>query len=317
MNVLQAFNNNAPTDGCIYYSSAYKIDVVDRPTISVSGGSSSQEVCDGTAITPIPITWTGSSSILIIGLDAGLSVNVGSGAETTVGGNKLITGTDSITITGTPTSGHTFTARLNSYCRNDSQLNVQYQITITPDPPEISNLFRDSAWNWEKTIYYDGNGQGYNNTVCVDSSVLPANTASLTTTDIYACFANGSSAYGGSLDWEFIDKNSVNSLVSPTMGGWTELDDPSNSIETGARITWNPSFLATSTISNGAWITVRVRTSSTCSATVFSNFFEKDVWLVKTNTLSQTAVSPDLPILTKPSALNVTHSCVAGSWNSG
>ena len=140
----------------------------------------------------------------------------------------------------------------------------------------------------------------------------------MTTTDIYACFANGSSAYGGTLDWQFIDKNSVNSLVSPTMGGWTGLVDPSNSIETGARITWHPSFLATSTISNGAWITVRVRTSATCSATVFSNFFEKDVWLVKSDTISQTTVSPDLPTLTQPEALNVTHSCNGvGAWNSG
>ena len=315
LNVFQAFNNTT-TDNCVYYTSVYKIDVVDRPTISVSGGSSSQEVCDGTAVTPIPITWTGSSSILIIDLDPGLSVDVGSGAETTVAGNKLITGTNSITITGTPASGHTFTVRLNSYCRNDSQLNVQYQITKTPDPPEISNLFRDGAWNWEETIYYNG-GKGYNNTICVDSSVLPSDTASLTTTDIYACFANGSSAYGGTLDWEFVDKDSVNLLVSPTLGGLTALNDPSNSEETGARITWNPSFLATSTVTNGAWITIRVRTSSTCSATVFSNFFEKDVWLVKTNTLSQTNTSPDLPTLTKPTALNVTHSCSGvGTWNS-
>ena len=58
LNVFQAFNNTT-TDNCVYYTSVYKIDVVDRPTISVSGGSSSQEVCDGTAITPIPITWTG------------------------------------------------------------------------------------------------------------------------------------------------------------------------------------------------------------------------------------------------------------------
>ena len=90
MNVFQSFNNTT-TQNCVYYTSVYKIDVVDRPTISVTGGSSSQEVCDGTAITPIPITWTGSSSILIIDLDAGLSVNVGAGAETTVAGNKLIT----------------------------------------------------------------------------------------------------------------------------------------------------------------------------------------------------------------------------------
>ena len=317
MNVFQAFNNTT-TQNCVYYTSVYKIDVVDRPTISVDGGSSSQEVCDGTAISPIPITWTGSSSILIIDLDPGLSVNVGSGAETIVAGNKLISGTDSITITGTPNSGHTFTVRLNSYCRNDSDLSVQYQITKTSDPPVISNLFRDEPWNWDELIYYDGGGNGYHNTVCVDSSVAPTDTASLTTSDIYACFDNDSSAYGGYLDWEFVDKNSVNLLVSPTLGALTPLDDLSNSVETGVRITWNPTFLATSTVSNGAWITIRVRTSSTCSATVFSNFFEKDIWLVKTNTLSQTNVSPDLPILSKPSALNITHFCSGvGSYNTG
>ena len=70
LNVFQSFNNTI-TQNCVYYTSAYKIDVVDRPTITVDGGSSSQEVCDGTAVTPILITWTGSSSILIIGLDSG------------------------------------------------------------------------------------------------------------------------------------------------------------------------------------------------------------------------------------------------------
>jgi hypothetical protein len=164
LNLLQAFNNST-TKNCTYYTSVYKIDVVDRPTIDIDGGAAGQEVCDGTSITPIPISWTGSSSILIIGLDPGLSVNVGSGTEQTIGGNKLISGTDSITITGTPNSDNTFNVRINSYCRDDSQLNVQYRITKVPSPPDICFLIRDIMDYEEKTIFYDGDGRGYFNTI--------------------------------------------------------------------------------------------------------------------------------------------------------
>ncbi len=314
LNVLKAFNNNT-TDNCTYYTSVYKIDVVDRPTIDLDGGASSQEVCDGTSISPIPISWTGSSSILITGLDPGLTVNVGSGTEQTIGGNKLITGTDSITITGTPISDNTFNVRLNSFCRNDSDINVQYRITKISSPADICFLFRDSVDNWQKTIFYDVDGKGHYNSVCVDSSVSPSNTLSLTTTNIYAGFNETASSYGGYLDWDFIDRDGVSS-VSPTLSN-TPLVDTSNSIEKGTQITWNPSFLASTTLT-GAWVTIRVRSSSTCSATLFSNWSSTDVWVVKTDNVSQTAISPDLPVLTKPTALNLSHSCSGwGGYNSG
>ena len=300
LNVLQATNGAA---NCTSYSAVYKIDVVNRPVLTVDGGASSQFVCDGTAINTIPISWTGGvSSVIVSNLNSGLSINIFGGTSQLItlgGGSFIISGTTSMTITGVPTSDHTINIRLNSWCRSQSNLNIQYSITTGQNPPEISNLFRDSASNWSGAIWYD-NTEGFNNTVCINSTISPSNTSSLTTSDIFACFNADSLDYGGYLDWEFIDKNGV-SNVSPTLSNSSLRTIRGK--EEGTRITWNPSFVAS--VTYGAWVTVKVRAVSTCSSTIFSNFFERDVWVVRSDQTSQTNNIPILPVLNIPVAKNV------------
>ncbi len=293
LNVLAAFNN---TQNCTSYTAAYRIEVEDRPTLTVDGGSTSQFVCNGTAIDTIPISWSDEAyGVTITGLDSGLTINRGSGTIAVVDADtSYISGTDSITITGTPNSNHTFNVLLDSNCETNSDLNIQYTITTSGTPPVISALFMDGVDNVERTIWYNGTN-GYHNTVCVDSSVEPSNTSSLTVTSIGACFNEESTNYGGSLQWQFIDMNSVSS-VSPTLGN-TNLTDGNGYVK-GTAITWNPSFVAS--VTTGAWVTVRVRSTSTCSATVFSNWYSQNIWIVKSDQISQTNDVPELPILNTP-----------------
>ena len=293
LNVLAAFNN---TQNCTSYTAAYRIEVEDRPTLTVDGGSTSQFVCNGTAIDTIPISWSDEAyGVTITGLDSGLTINRGSGTIAVVDADtSYISGTDSITITGTPNSNHTFNVLLDSNCETNSDLNIQYTITTSGTPPVISALFMDGVDIVERTIWYNGTN-GYHNTVCVDSSVEPSNTSSLTVTSIGACFNEESTNYGGSLQWQFIDMNSVSS-VSPTLGN-TNLTDGNGYVK-GTAITWNPSFVAS--VTTGAWVTVRVRSTSTCSATVFSNWYSQNIWIVKSDQISQTNDVPELPILNTP-----------------
>ncbi|MDB4281098.1 hypothetical protein N9885_03405 [Flavobacteriaceae bacterium] len=293
LNVLAAFNN---TQNCTSYTAAYRIEVEDRPTLTVDGGSTSQFVCNGTAIDTIPISWSDEAyGVTITGLDSGLTINRGSGTIAVVDADtSYISGTDSITITGTPNSNHTFNVLLDSNCETNSDLNIQYTITTSGTPPVISALFMDGVDNVQRTIWYNGTN-GYHNTVCVDSSVEPSNTSSLTVTSIGACFNEESTNYGGSLQWQFIDMNSVSS-VSPTLGN-TNLTDGNGYVK-GTAITWNPSFVAS--VTTGAWVTVRVRSTSTCSATVFSNWYSQNIWIVKSDQISQTNDVPELPILNTP-----------------
>ena len=163
----------------------YKIDVVDRPVLTIDGGASGQFVCAGTAVNTIPISWTGGvSNVLVSNLNSGLSINLFGGTSQLItlgAGSFMVSGTTSMTITGVPTGDHTFHVRLDSWCRNQSNLDISYTINTSNNPPSITNLFRDSAGNTSGAIWYDGT-EGFNNTVCIDSTISPSNTSSLTTT---------------------------------------------------------------------------------------------------------------------------------------
>ncbi len=298
MTVFEQTNGDA---NCVYYTAAYMIDVEARPELNIAGGASNQQVCLGTPMTPVGLTWTGAyETFNISGLDASISIDSGTGTITIVSASEVyISGTNSITLTGSPTSQVNLVFTLESTCESGDVIQ-NYTINVISDPPPITNIFRDSEQNRRATVFETG-GRNYNNTVCVDSTVPISDTASLTTSDFWVCI-DGNNPALNRLEWQFIDRDGIGT-ISPSLSTTALYDTNESGKQEGISVVWDPSFVVS--VTTGAWVTMRVRSISTCSSTITSSWYEQDLWIVRTDQASQTLAQLDLPTLAKPEALDL------------
>ena len=98
------------------------ITVNAASTISLTSGTQNQTVCPGTAITSTVYTFGGSATnATVSNLPAGLSSNVDTGAKT-------------VTISGSPTAGGTYTISTSGHTAPCTAATIQGTITVTAAP---------------------------------------------------------------------------------------------------------------------------------------------------------------------------------------
>ena len=270
---------------CEVYTDIYTLEVDPLPTMVLANGvPENQTICSGDPLTtPITVEYSGSfSEFNVNNIPAGLSIS-----NTT---------SNSVTISGTPTAEGVIQFTLIPECDGDT-LNLNYAVNLADLPPSIGEIFKDFD-NPDYRIFYNATTAGYNNSVCVNTDESAVNT-----TKFYACFDEKAFSYAN-LEWLFIDKSGTN-LSTPILST-TVLTAPPGSgtredgAEIGVNVTWNRSFV-TSITGAGQWVTVKVRSVSSCSSTTVSSWRETDVWVVGFSDTGQNSQTiPDLPILSVP-----------------
>ena len=287
---------------CIVYSEVFTLEVEPTPSLNLASGvPETQIVCNGDSLfTPITVEYSGpSANFSYTPLPSGLVIS----SQTS----------NSITITGTPTTDGQIAFSLTSECYGGDQ-NFTYSYRVVENPPSIFEIFKDFD-DPGYAIFTNGAGDttGYNNSVCVNTDQSAVNS-----TKFYACFTEDAYEFS-TLEWEFIDTSGTNTN-SPTVltnklyapnGAPTRLDGE----EIGIEVTWNKSFV-TSISGSGQWVTVRVRSISSCNSLIKSPWKEKDVWLVgfsDTGTNSQTLAI--LPALEVPTAFNPGLQCELANYS--
>ena len=114
---------------CTSTSLSGTITYNQAPTITLTSGSQNQSTCSPNAITNTVYTWGGSAtSATATGLPAGLTQTINAGAKT-------------ITISGIPTAGGTYTVSTTGSSSPCSEVNKQGTITYgNPTAPTINTV---------------------------------------------------------------------------------------------------------------------------------------------------------------------------------
>ncbi|WP_158544354.1 beta strand repeat-containing protein, partial [Pedobacter miscanthi] len=114
---------------CTPITATSNITVNPSAGLMAGGGASNQTVCEGGSITPITYTWSGSATDVVVS-------NLPSGLVTSKTSNVL-------TISGTPSSGGTFTVNTvgqTTPC-TPASLSGSVSITVTPAPTANNQAF--------------------------------------------------------------------------------------------------------------------------------------------------------------------------------
>ena len=196
---------NVLMESCQVYTEVVAIEVLPPPSITqVSGDTSPQIKCVGSAIDPVTFTFGGGATgVEVRDLDPGLNISAPGGVVTNpfAGLNNWyeIGGTSTFTISGNVSGDTTFTiVTRGSSCPETS---LPYSIVVEPDPetPDFIRMGQNSA-GYEILESAPGSGIWYNNTVCQDNLPAP------TTPDVefYACYENDAlTRVFNNLEWDW------------------------------------------------------------------------------------------------------------------
>ncbi|MGA0431175.1 MAG: hypothetical protein ACO3M9_04255, partial [Flavobacteriaceae bacterium] len=281
---------------CDFYTSVFHLDVDPIPTIDF-GSSSSQIKCAGDNFDPLLVTWSGTGTLTISGLDPNLSVSsLGlGGVSSTVNGDILVTGTNSLTITGPANltnNSNTVNFRLNADCGNIqgplTTINYPYIFNVIGPAPQISGLFRDNLYEdggrYRQVInqFSDINNPATNIVDLNNTVVLDPTENEDQTIDLYACFDENATGFKN-LEWFISISTAELNYTNPSEVPATVLQtlydtEGESNEEEGVRLLLNPLFFSDNNLTEGALVDIGVRSTQTCdgaksSVSTFTFYF--------------------------------------------
>ena len=281
---------------CDFYTSVFHLDVDPIPTIDF-GSSSSQIKCAGDNFDPLLVTWSGTGTLTISGLDPNLTVSsLGlGGVSSTVNGDILVTGTNSLTITGPANltnNSNTVNFRLNADCGNIqgplTTINYPYIFNVIGPAPQISGLFRDNLYEdggrYRQVInqFSDINNPATNIVDLNNTVVLDPTENEDQTIDLYACFDENATGFKN-LEWFISISTAELNYTNPSEVPATVLQtlydtEGESNEEEGVRLLLNPLFFSDNNLTEGALVDIGVRSTQTCdgaksSVSTFTFYF--------------------------------------------
>ena len=301
---------------CNFYTPIFHLDVEKQPSIDF-GESNSQMECRGGVFDPLLVTWTGTGSLTISGLDPNLSVSSlgAGGVSSTVNGDIIVFGTNSLTITGPANFSipnleqNQVSFRLNATCGNSTGLmttpNQVYTFNVFGSAPSINGLFRDELYeNGGRYRQVQNSFAATNQNVNFnDVVVLDPNEFDNQTIDLYACFDENANGFKN-LEWiislSTLELN-YNTNLSPASVLKTLYDtDGENIEEEGVQLLLNRSFFDDNPTVEGALVDIGVRSAQICdeaksSIATFTLYFLN----------APNHSTSDLPTLMSPEPINV------------